>query len=190
MLGDIRAIRATYPRAVINLLNRYENDSICGTWELLADAVYNGGSSTLKNKGWQAVGREKSSWSKNIAPRMDVDNNASPQFLLLSKEASRTCLSSYDERCPSGKTRDVVELPEKLCSHRQLEEVGWRPDMDAPLGNTLQYLHRQGVTEPPIQFIPIIQKRPVVAPGKRSRVNQANADGPTCSGGWLRNLRA
>ena len=80
LLGDIPAIRTAYPGAVINLLKRYENDSICGTWELLADAVCNGGSSELKNKGWQAVGREKSSWSKNIAPLMDVDNNASPSF--------------------------------------------------------------------------------------------------------------
>ena len=80
LLGDLPAIRAAYPGAVINLLNRYENDSICGTWERLADALYNGGSSELKNKGWQAVGREKSSWSQNIAPLMDVDNNASPSF--------------------------------------------------------------------------------------------------------------
>ena len=47
---------------------------------LLADAICPGGSSGLKHKGWQAVGREKSRWSKNIAPRMDVDNNASPSF--------------------------------------------------------------------------------------------------------------
>ena len=80
LLGDMPAIIATYPKAEVNVLNGYENDSICGTWELLADAVYNGGSSTLKTKGWQAVGREKSSWSKNIAPLMDVDSNVSPSF--------------------------------------------------------------------------------------------------------------
>ena len=86
LLGDIPAIKATYPGAEINVLNRYENDSICGTWELLADVVYNGGSSELKNKGWQAVGREKSSWSKNITPRMDVDSNASPSFRYFQKK--------------------------------------------------------------------------------------------------------
>ena len=80
LLGDIPAIRATYPKAEVNVLNRYENDSICGTWELLADAVCNGGSSELKIKGWQAVGREKSLWSENITPRLDVDNNTSPSF--------------------------------------------------------------------------------------------------------------
>ena len=86
LLGDIPAIRATYPKAEVNVLNRYENDSICGTWELLANAAYNGGSSKLKIKGWQAVGREKSLWSKNIAPRMDVDNNASPSFRYFQKK--------------------------------------------------------------------------------------------------------
>ena len=85
-LGDIPAIRAKYPKAEVNVLNRYENDSICGTWELLADVVCNGGSSELKNKGWQAVGREKSIWSKSITLRMDVDNNASPSFRYFQKK--------------------------------------------------------------------------------------------------------
>ena len=80
LLGDIPAVKAAYPRARDNLLNRYENDAICGTWELLADAVYRGGLNQLKNEGWQAIGREKSNWSKTIAPHMDVENNASPSF--------------------------------------------------------------------------------------------------------------
>ena len=80
LLGDIPAVKAAYPNARDNVLNRYKNDSICGTWELLADAVYRGGSNQLKNEGWQTVGREKSNWSKTIAPHMDVNNNASPSF--------------------------------------------------------------------------------------------------------------
>ena len=36
--------------------------------------------------------------------------------------------------------------------------------MDPPPGKPLQHLHRQGITEPSIQFIPIIQQRPLVAP--------------------------
>ena len=62
------------------MLSGYKNDSICGTWEVLADAVYTGGSSALKKQLWWSVGREKSAWSKKIAPLMDVDNNASPSF--------------------------------------------------------------------------------------------------------------
>ena len=86
MLGDIPAIKTAYPKAEDDVLYRYENDSICGTWELLADAVYIGGSSELKNKGWQAVGREKSAWSEKIAPLMDVDVNASPSFQYFRKK--------------------------------------------------------------------------------------------------------
>ena len=80
LLGDIPAVKAAYPSARDNVLNRYKNDAICGTWELLADAVYRGGSKKLKSEAWPAVGREKSNWSKTIAPHMDVENNASPSF--------------------------------------------------------------------------------------------------------------
>lgn len=79
-LGDIPAVKSAYPQAQDNVLNRYENDSICGTWERLADAVYSGGSSSLSAKGWQAVGAEKSQWAERISPHMDVTNNASPSF--------------------------------------------------------------------------------------------------------------
>lgn len=39
-LGDRAAVMSAYPRAKQDVLNRYEQDSICGTWELLADAVH------------------------------------------------------------------------------------------------------------------------------------------------------
>ena len=79
-LGDINAIRKAYPRAKMSFLNSYINDSICGTWELLADAVYRGGYKELLGKGWQAVGEEKSIWAKTISPYMNVDDNMSPSF--------------------------------------------------------------------------------------------------------------
>ena len=80
LLGDLPAVKAAYPNARDNVLNRYKSDAICGTWELLADAVYRGGSNQLKNEGWQAVGREKSNWSEAIAPHMNGEDNASPSF--------------------------------------------------------------------------------------------------------------
>ena len=80
LLGDIPALKSAYPKAKGDVLNGYQNDAICGTWELLADAVSSGGSSALRKKGWQAVGREKSDWAEIIAPHMDVDANASPSF--------------------------------------------------------------------------------------------------------------
>jgi hypothetical protein len=79
-LGDLAAIKKAYPKDKNNLLNRYQNDSICDTWELLADAIFAGGSSRLKKRGWQTVGREKSAWAEKITPYMDINNNKSPSF--------------------------------------------------------------------------------------------------------------
>jgi len=42
------AIKAAYPRARASVLSKYVQDSICGTWEMLADAVLTGGSKALK----------------------------------------------------------------------------------------------------------------------------------------------
>lgn len=80
-LGDMPAVKLAYPRAKEAVLSAYVNDSICGTWELLADAVYNGGSTALSSKGWQAVGAEKSQWSERISPNMNVETNVSPSFI-------------------------------------------------------------------------------------------------------------
>ena len=80
LLGDLLAIKVAYPNAKDDVLNYYENDSICGTWERLADAVFQGGATRLKNEGWRLVGREKSAWAERIAPHMNVEINKSPSF--------------------------------------------------------------------------------------------------------------
>jgi hypothetical protein len=85
-LGDIPALKKAYPKAKDAVLNTYINDSICGTWEKLADAIFPGGSVALSTKGWQAIGAEKSIWAEKITPYMDVNNNASPSFGYLRKE--------------------------------------------------------------------------------------------------------
>ncbi|MDR2711940.1 MAG: DUF4276 family protein [Clostridiales bacterium] len=51
-LGDREAIKKAYPAAKDNIMNSYINDSICGTWEVLADAVYVGGHKALLQRGW------------------------------------------------------------------------------------------------------------------------------------------
>jgi hypothetical protein len=79
-LGDFAAIKAAYPKAKEAVLNSYTNDSICGTWEKLADAVFSGGKEKLSKQGWQAIGLEKTNWANKIPPLMDVDNNLSPSF--------------------------------------------------------------------------------------------------------------
>ncbi len=79
-LGDLAAIKAAYPKAKKDVLDGYINDSICGTWELLANAIYPGGSGMLNRKGRHGTGKEKSNWSEKISPHMDVENNKSPSF--------------------------------------------------------------------------------------------------------------
>ena len=86
LLGDIAAIKAAYPKAKDDVLSRYKNDDICGTWELLADAVSQSGANGLKKKGWAAVGKEKSIWAESIAPHMNVATNASPSFYYFHKK--------------------------------------------------------------------------------------------------------
>ncbi len=78
-LGDLTAVKKAYPSAKSAVLDAYTNDSICGTWEKLADAVFPGGSRKLSNLGGQ-TGEEKTTWAKKISPFMDVDNNLSPSF--------------------------------------------------------------------------------------------------------------
>ena len=80
LLGDIPAIKAAYPKAKVNILNNYQNDSICDTWELLANAIFAGGAKALENEPWYVIGKEKSTWAEKIAPEMDVEQNTSPSF--------------------------------------------------------------------------------------------------------------
>lgn len=80
-LGDIPAIERAYPRLKKNALRKYKNDSICGTWEYLANAVYSGGSTALSARGWQAIGAEKSQWAEKISPHMNIKKNNSPSFM-------------------------------------------------------------------------------------------------------------
>jgi hypothetical protein len=79
-LGDIPAIKKAYPKAKDAVLNAYINDSICGTWERLAEMLYPGGAQTLVANGWQAIGEQKSIWAIRIVPHMDIENNKSPSF--------------------------------------------------------------------------------------------------------------
>ena len=80
LLGDRNAVKSAYPRVKEQVLNTYVQDSICGTWEKLADAVYPGGSQKLKKLGWPYTGQAKCEWAKNIAPHLDVETNRSRSF--------------------------------------------------------------------------------------------------------------
>jgi len=80
LLGARDAITTAYPRAKTRILNKYKQDSICGTWELLADAIHEGGAAALRKEGWPAPGRAKCEWAQKIAPYIDVDTNQSTSF--------------------------------------------------------------------------------------------------------------
>ncbi len=56
LLGDREAIQAAYPNMNHRALDNYEQDSICGTWEKLADAVYPGGAGKLRRFRLAAYG--------------------------------------------------------------------------------------------------------------------------------------
>jgi hypothetical protein len=79
-LGDPAALFKAYPRAKKEVLARYQQDTACGTWELLADAVYPGGHAAIRKVGWPLPGQLKHIWAEQISPWMDVENNRSPSF--------------------------------------------------------------------------------------------------------------
>lgn len=79
-LGDRQALIAAYPKAKKDVLARYRQDSVCGTWELLADAIHPGGHAAIKHAGWPLPGQIKHEWARNIGPHLDVERNESPSF--------------------------------------------------------------------------------------------------------------
>ena len=79
-MGDSDAVRAAYPSARVQVLNSYVQDSVCGTWETLADAIHPGGSQRLKKVGYPHVGRVKCDWATNIGQHMDPERNRSRSF--------------------------------------------------------------------------------------------------------------
>ena len=80
LLGDRDAVKTAYPNAKDSVLNSYVQDSICGTWEILADAIHTGGSANLKRMGYPETGRAKCDWAGAIASYMDVESNESKSF--------------------------------------------------------------------------------------------------------------
>ena len=82
LLGDRAALITAYPFAKLQVLNSYEQDSICGTREVLADAVYSGGLVKLKRDcpTYREVGACKCEWARKIGVHMEPEKNQSPSF--------------------------------------------------------------------------------------------------------------
>ena len=91
LLGDEAAVLAAYPSAKHQLLHTYVQDSICGTWEVLADVVYPGGVSKLKKDcpTYIEIGKCKSEWARKIGIHMDIAHNNSPSFNYLIIEINK-----------------------------------------------------------------------------------------------------
>jgi hypothetical protein len=81
--GDRSALIKAYPRAKQQVLDRYVQDTVCGTWEMLADAIFPGGRTALQKAGWPLPGQLKNQWAKNIGPNLDIEKNGSPSFAKL-----------------------------------------------------------------------------------------------------------
>lgn len=80
LLGDRNAVLKAYPQAKNNIIDSYQQDSLCDTWELLADAIQPGGFATLKHKVYYEKGKCKIEWARNIAPHIDISANQSKSF--------------------------------------------------------------------------------------------------------------
>ncbi len=81
--GDPPALKKVYPKIRQSILDGYVQDSQCGTWEKLADAIYPGGLIALGqhySKRSVRTLEQKMVWTKEICPHMDVENNQSPSF--------------------------------------------------------------------------------------------------------------
>ncbi len=79
-LGDAEALKRAYPNAKDQVLRTYVQDAVCGTWELLADAIYPGGHTAMKAHGYPLVGQVKCAWATAIAPHLSPKSNRSPSF--------------------------------------------------------------------------------------------------------------
>ena len=62
------------------ILNQYIQDSICGTWEKLADAIHSSGSAGLLKSGYPEIGIAKCRWAQSIGIHMNVEQNKSKSF--------------------------------------------------------------------------------------------------------------
>lgn len=82
LLGDESALQTAYSCTKIPQLHSYIQDSICGTWEFLADIIYPGGCSKMKKDcpSYMEIGKQKSEWAHNIGIHLDLSRNKSPSF--------------------------------------------------------------------------------------------------------------
>ena len=79
MLGDRQAVIDAYPQCDKKVLDSYEQDSVCGTWEVLCRAISEN-ADKLIDIGYPAIGHYKARWAEEISRFMQPENNISPSF--------------------------------------------------------------------------------------------------------------
>lgn len=92
LLGDVKAIEAAYPNVRKSAWKDYEQDGICDTWEVLANAVYPGGLTELKKKAagaYTQIGIAKCEWARFIGAHMSLAENASPSYQFFVKNLTK-----------------------------------------------------------------------------------------------------
>ncbi len=92
LLGDVKAIETAYPNVRKSAWKEYEQDGICDTWEVLANAVYPGGLAALKRKAagaYTQIGIAKCEWASLIGAQMSLTENASPSYQFFVKSLTK-----------------------------------------------------------------------------------------------------
>lgn len=94
LLGDRNALQAAYANVADRISSKYSSykqDSICGTWECLADMLTKGGIANFRKKNPTAfdIGRCKSEWAEKIGQQMNLRENTSPSFQKFLQELDR-----------------------------------------------------------------------------------------------------
>ncbi|MDR1491200.1 MAG: DUF4276 family protein [Planctomycetaceae bacterium] len=88
LLGDRKAIQHAYPHFNQQEYENYEQDSIIGTWEKLADITLSPAVSKSfqkKQTSYAEIGKQKSEWARKIGKHIDIQNNISPSFQCFKK---------------------------------------------------------------------------------------------------------
>jgi len=86
LLADEQALLAAYPDANVSVIKEYQQDSVCGTWEVLCHALLRDRAEALIRVGYPAIGQYKHEWALNISRYMDPKRNTSPSFLRFAEE--------------------------------------------------------------------------------------------------------
>lgn len=86
LLGDRNAMQLAYPDLVDRIATKhasYRQDSICNTWEVLADILTKKGLSAFqkRNPTPYDIGKCKIEWAEKIGNYLNLRDNTSPSFL-------------------------------------------------------------------------------------------------------------